>query len=485
MKKIYILLAAGAMFTMAACKKELKENPYSILTNTNFYQNANDAQSALVGVFSQLQPQAYYQRTVYIMNDLSGDEMIPLLTQNQERIDMYKVQYTSSNIEINNWYTNSYKLISRANDVILNVPGITMDGPTKNNILGNAMFLRAMAYFDLVRSFGDVPLILKPITSATDPNLYPSRTASSAVYTQIISDLKYAEANCYTEDKITAANKGEVSSGAASAMLARVYLQRASTAFAASDDNTNALAECNKVINGGLYKLMPNYSDVFNWTLKYFPAQTEVIFAVQFGANNTSTTQNITVRMFSPAALGGSGSFNANPYLLNSVYDKGDVRKTWNVSNNVAGVIVTPYIYKYRDPQWVKGSNNSQMNWIVLRYADVLMMQSEAMNNINASDPNKFNGLNLVRTRAGLGATQMLSLTNTPTSAAFVDTLLRDRLRELCVEGHRRNDLIRLGQFASVEQAVNGFTVSPNQYLLPLPQTEIDANKNLKQNPGY
>jgi len=342
-----------------------------------------------------------------------------------------------------------------------------------------------MAYFDLVRSFGDVPLILKPITSATDPNLYPPRTASSAIYTQIISDLKYAEANCYTEDKITAANKGEVSSGAASAMLARVYLQRASTTFAASDDNTNALAECNKVINGGLYKLMPNYSDVFNWTLKYFPAQTEVIFAVQFGANNTSTTQNITVRMFSPAALGGSGSFNANPYLLNSVYDKGDVRKTWNVSNNVAGVIVTPYIYKYRDPQWVKGSNNSQMNWIVLRYSDVLMMQSEAMNNINASDPNKFNGLNLVRTRAGLGATQMLSLANTPTSAAFVDTLLRDRLRELCVEGHRRWDLIRLGQFAAVEQAVNGFTVSPNQYLLPLPQTEIDANKNLKQNPGY
>ena len=196
MKKIYILLAAGAMFTMAACKKALTEKPYSILTNANFYQNANDAQSALVGVFSQLQPQAYYQRTVYIMSDLSGDEMIPLLTQNQERIDMYKVQYTSSNIEINNWYTNSYKLISRANDVIVNVPGITMDVPTKNNILGNAMFLRGMAYFDLVRSFGDVPLILKPITSATDPNLYPSRTASSAIYTQIISDLKYAEANC-------------------------------------------------------------------------------------------------------------------------------------------------------------------------------------------------------------------------------------------------------------------------------------------------
>ena len=485
MKKIYILLVACAFLTMASCKKALQEKPYSILTNANFYQNANDAQSALIGVFSQLQPQAYYQRTVYIIGELSGDDLIPLLTQNQERIDMYKVQYTSSNIEINNWYTNSYKLISRANDVIANVPGITMDVPTKNNILGNAMFLRAMAYFDLVNSFGDVPLILKPVVSTTDPNLFPTRTAASVVYNQIITDLKYAEANCYTEPNIVTANKGEVSSGAASALLARVYLQRASTTYAASDDNTNALAECNKVINSGVYKLMPNYSDVFNWDLKYYPSQTEVIFAVQFGLNNTSTTQNITVRMFSPASLGGSGSFVANPYLMYKTYDVNDVRKAWNVADNVNGVATTPFIYKYRDSQWVKGSNNSRMNWIVLRYADVLMMQSEAMNNINTSDPNKFAGLNAVRTRAGLSASQMLSFTNTPTQSAFVDTLVRDRLRELCIEGHRRWDLIRLGRFASVEQSVNGFTVNANQYLLPLPQTEIDANKNLKQNPGY
>jgi starch-binding outer membrane protein, SusD/RagB family len=485
MKKKYILLAACAFLAITSCKKALQETPYSILTPANFYQNANDAQSALDGVFSQLQPQGYYQRTIYIMTELSGDALVPLLTQNQERIDMYKVQYTSSNIEINNWYTNSYKLISRANDVIANVPAINMDGPTKNNILGNAMFLRAMAYFDMVRSFGDVPLILKPIVSPNDPNLYPTRTASSQVYNQVISDLKFAEANCYTEPNITTANKGEVSSGAASAMLARVYLQRASTSFAATDDNTNALTECNKVISSNVYKLMPNYSDIFNWSLKYYPAQTEVIFAVQFGANNSNTTQNITVRMFSPAALGGSGSFVANPYLMNSVYDKGDVRKAWNVADSISGVPATPFIYKYRDPQWVKGSNNSQMNWIVLRYADVLMMQSEALNNINANDPTRFNGLNTVRARAGLSAAQMLNASNTPTSEAFVDTLVRDRLRELCVEGHRRWDLIRLGKFASVEQSVNGFTVAQNQYLLPLPQTEVDANPNLKQNPGY
>jgi hypothetical protein len=213
--------------------------------------------------------------------------------------------------------------------------------------------------------------------------------------------LKNAEANCLTEDKITSANKGMVSSGAASAMLARVYLQRASTSFADAADNTNALAECNKVIASNIYKLNPDYTDIFNWDKKYYPAQTENIFSVQFGNNNTSTTQNITIRMFSPSGLGGSGSFVANPYFFNNGYFGPDVRKGWNILNKVATATVAPYVYKYRDAQWVSGSNNSRMNWIVLRYADVLMMQSEAMNNINPADANKFNGLNAVRDRGG------------------------------------------------------------------------------------
>lgn len=483
MKKIYILCAFAGL-VLASCKKQLEEKPYSILTNTNFYTNATDAQAAINGVLSQLQPQAYYQRTIYIMTELSGDCLVPLLTQNQERIDMYKLTYGPTNIEITNWWQNSYKLISRANDVIANVPKINMDVTSRNNIVGNAMFLRGMAYFDLVRSFGDVPLITAPIVSTSDPNLLPARAASSAVYAQVISDLKYAEANCLTEDKITSANKGMVSSGAASGMLARVYLQRASTKFADPNDNQNALAECNKIINAGTYKLMADYTDVFNWDKKYYPTQTENIFSVQFGNNSTSTTQNITIRMFSPAGLGGSGSFTANPWLFNNAYFGPDKRKAWNVSNKVGITTVTPYIYKYRDPQWVSGSNNSRMNWIVLRYADILMMQSEAMNNINPGDPTKFDGLNAVRDRAGLNAYH-LSLANTPTASAFIDTLVKDRARELCVEGHRRWDLLRWGKFKEVIQAVNGFTAQDYQLLLPLPQTELDANPNLKQNTGY
>ncbi|MBB6107401.1 Starch-binding associating with outer membrane [Mucilaginibacter lappiensis] len=488
MKKIYILCVLAGL-GLSSCNKLLDEKPTSVLTNTNFYQSAADAQAAVVGALSQLQPQAYYQRTVYIMGELSGDCLIPLLTQNQERIDMYKLTYTPSNIEINNWWVNSYKLISRANDILANVPKITMDVPTKNNLLGNASFLRGMAYFDLAKSFGDVPLITHPIIDKSDPDFSPPRTAASKVYAQAIADLLFAEANCLSEDKISSANKGMVSSGAASAMLARVYLQRASTTFADPNDNQNALAECNKVISSGLYKLMPNYTDVFNWDIKYFPQQTEHIFDVQFGSNNTTTTQNITIRMFTPLAGGGSGSFVANPYVFNSLYFGADVRKAWNVTNKVTdskGVTTTvaPWISKYKDPQWVQGSNNSRMNWIILRYADVLMMQSEAMNNLNPGDPAKFNGLNTVRDRAGLSAAH-LSLANTPTPSAFIDTLVKDRARELCVEGHRRWDLIRLGRIKQIEQTINGFTLPDNLLLLPIPQPERDVNPNLTQNPGY
>ena len=487
MKKIYLLCALAGL-GLSSCKKLLDEKPTSILTDQNYYKSAADAQTAIVGALSQLQPQAYYQRTVYIMGELSGDGLVPSLAQNQERIDMYKVQYTASNIEIANWWVNSYKLISRANDILLNVPKINMDATAKNNILGNASFLRGMAYFDLAKSFGDVPLITHPITGKEDPDFAPSRTAASKVYAQAITDLLFAEANCLSEDKIISANKGMVSSGAATAMLARVYLQRASTTFADPDDNKKALAECNKVIGSGLYKLMPKYSDVFNWDNKYFPTQTEHIFDVQFGNNSTSTTQNITIRMFTAAAGGGSFSFSPNPYLVNNVYFGADTRKAWNISTtvtNTKGVVVTtdPYINKFRDPQWIPTTNNSRMNWIILRYSDVLLMQSEAMNNITPGDPNKFNGLNAVRDRAGLSAFHLNS-TNT-SDDHFVDSLAKDRLRELCIEGHRRWDLIRLRLFKQVEKDVNGFIATDNQLLLPIPQTERDVNPNLTQNPGY
>jgi hypothetical protein len=388
--------------------------------------------------------------------------------------------YTGTNSEVTNWWVSSYKLIKNANDVIAYVPGINMDVNSRNNIVGNARFLRGMAYFDLVRAYGDVPLLLAPY-SDTVP-LYPKRTAAAQVYAQVIADLQYAEANCVHMAQIPAASIGMVSSEAASAMLARVYLQHGSTSYANASDNQNALTECNKVIayaqaNPAVLTLVSSYASIFNVSTKNGP---ECLFSIQFGAAPNAV--NLTNRMFDPTTLptyGGYGSLIA----LNSYYNSFDPEDTIR-RNAEVGTVSGGYhwISKYRDPG-VKAGASGRNNFIVLRYADVLLMQSEALNNINPADPTKFNGINQVRTRAGL-ADKLLNFTNTPASSDFVNALVNERAWELGCEGQRRWDLIRLGKYQSIK-AAQGYTIDNNHLLFPLPQSELDVNPNLVQNPGY
>ncbi len=481
MKKNIFLIAGAGLILMASCKKELEEKPFSFLSPSTFYKNATDAEAAINGVFSAMQVQAHYQRTVWLISELPADNLIGNTTA--ERAELNTFTWTPANAEIYNWWSRSYLMISRANDVIKYVPDINMDVTNRNHIVGNARFLRALGYFDLVRNFGDVPLLLRPIASAGDSLLFPSRAPAAEVYKTIIEDLQFAEANCLAENKIPANSKGMASSGAAAALLAKVYLQRAGTTFADAQDNHHALAAVNRVINSNVYQLLPNYQDVFDNDKKN---GAEHIFSVQFGPVATGITSNIILRMLYPAQLGGAGSFFANNTFFNTGYSAADsIRRNYNMANKVGATNVTPFVYKYRDPGYVRNSNNSNVNWIVLRYADVLLMQSEAMNNIDPANPAKFAGIDSVRSRAGLkDPTQQLNFTNTVTPEAFVDSLVKDRARELFIEGHRRYDLIRLKRYKQVMQPL-GITVQDHQFLLPVPQRERDVNVNLGQNDGY
>ncbi|WP_205512795.1 RagB/SusD family nutrient uptake outer membrane protein [Longitalea arenae] len=481
MKKNIFLIAGAGLMLMASCKKQLEEKPYSFLSPTNFYKNATDAQTAINGVFSAMQAQTHYQRTVWLIAELPADHLVGITTQ--ERAELNQFKWTPSNSEIANWWRSSYLMISRANDVIKNVPGINMDVTNRNHIVGNARFLRALGYFDLVRNFGDVPLLLRPIETAGDSLLFPSRTPAPEVYKAIIEDLQFAEANCLPENRIPGANKGMASSGAAATLLAKVYLQRASTSFADAQDNQNALAALNRVINSKVYQLLPRYQDVFDNDKKNGP---EHIFSVQFGPVTTGITSNIILRMLYPAQLGGAGPFTVNTTFFQNGYSAADsIRSRWNMANRVGSTAVAPFVYKYRDPSYVANSNNSNVNWIVLRYADVLLMQSEALNNINPADPAKFAGVDSVRSRAGLkDPAQQLDFSNTPTREAFIDSLVKDRGRELFIEGHRKYDLIRLKRYKEV-MAPLGINVQDYQFLLPIPQTERDVNRNLGQNDVY
>jgi hypothetical protein len=202
-----------------------------------------------------------------------------------------------------------------------------------------------------------------------------------------------------------------------------------------------------------------------------------VIFSVEFGL--PPNANNLTNRMFDPTASGGYGSFLALDSYYNSFSPADTLRRRINVGTVNGGY---HWISKYRDPG-VSAGASGRNNWIVLRYADVLLLQSEAMNALNPSDPGKFTGINLVRTRAGLSG-QLLDFTNTVTADDFVDTLVNERKWELGVEGQRRWDLIRLKKYQSIK-AAQGYTIDDNHLLLPIPQSELDLNPNLKPNPGY
>ncbi len=470
MKK-YILIMAGLMsITMVSCEKFLEEKPYDFIGSANFYKTEGDANAALNGVFSSLQPQTYFGRTSWLVTELTGDLMKVNATL-ADRDNLYAQTFDANNGEIGNWWNSSYNLINRANDVIKNVPNVTMDVTKRNNIVGNATFLRAMAYFDLVRSYGSVPLILNPTEDLS--SLKPSRTPIVEIYAQIIEDLKYAETNCTAENLIATTAKGRVSTGAASALLAKVYLTKATTTAKEATDYTNSLAASNKVINSGLYALGA-YADVFDVTKEN---NKDHIFSIQFDL--PPNVGNIVVRMHLPAGLNGTGSFvveNAFEASFSSI----DIRKsiTLNRENSSA---TNAYYRKFSDP--LRQTNNARNNVLITRYADVLLLQSEALNEINTLDINKFTGINAVRTRAGLSG---LSLLNVLTKDAFVDALVQERAWEFSAEGHRRFDLLRLGRYKQRQLAVFNRTVDDKYLLFPIPQTEIDLNPNLKpQNPGF
>lgn len=469
-----ILTLIIATLTLVSCKKFLTEKPGSFLTPSNFYQNEKDAIAALNGVFSTLQPQSFYQRTVYTVSDNASD-LIYAGPGAADRNTLTSHTFTGVNGEITNWYVNNYKLIKNANEVITYVPPISMAEANKNNIVGNARFLRALGYFNLLTAFGEVPLILAPV-SANDPNLYPKKATIAELYEQIVADLQYAELNCYAEKNIPATDKGRASSGSASALLAKVLLTRAKSAVAKATDSQDALVACDKVIDDtGSYQLLTNYADIFNSDNKY---NKEVVFAVRFGA--APNVANITLRMFYPTVLGGYGSFMVSSNFFNNGFPEGnrDIRKTYSVANTAAGSTVSPFIYKFRDAQWKK-DNNSRTDWFVLRLAEVYLLKSEAMNNINPSDPEKFDGINTVRIRAGLTlADDALNLSNTVGEEAFVTALLAERARELCGEGQRRWDLLRFGRLKTAMATV-GVTVDDNHLLFPIPDSEKDVNPNL------
>lgn len=476
MKPIKLLLLTLGLFAVGGCEKNLDEVPLSFFEESNSFNTAADAVSVINGVYDRLK--GIYGMNMVNLGDLNGDEL-EVREDNGGGNEIHKNLFNSGTGVFDGFYTSSYTLIDRANRVIANVPKITMDAKLRDQIVGEAKFLRALAYFNLVRAFGDVPLVTSVSNDVV--NVQVPRDPAEKVYQQLILDLQDAEKVLPVRYTL-ATETGRATVGAAKSILAKVYLTR--------KDWANAAAKAKEVIDAKTYSLVPDHRDVF---LPEKENGAEHIFSIQYSCvlprYGSPMAENFAIFFSYPINLTG-GSYQVVPAFANS-YAKGDYRKDVTVitEKRIAnGTVVAsrtgPHIDKYWDPM-ACGAAAARNNYLVIRYADVLLMYAEAVNEVSGPSVDAYAAINQVRARArkGVATAEPKDVSNL-NQAQFREAVLQERGWELCFEGHRRWDLLRTGKYVENMKKL-GIPAESKHLLYPIPQQEIDVNPALQQNPGY
>ena len=484
MKKIIISFSTFVILLLSTtgCNSFLDLTPISVANVNAFYKTSQDAVLAVNASYSSLLD--IYRSDLWVLGEVASDN-----TEDPDAsIDNFTIDANNGTVE--GFWRRLYSGISRCNTVLNRVPGINMDETLKQRLLLEARYLRAFYYFQLVQYFGDVPLVETEVTSL-DANLI-ERSPVSKVYELIIKDLTAAEA---LPAKYEGQNIGRATSGAAKTLLAKVYLVLKNYA--------QASVKSKEVISSGLYSLLPNYADVFTVANNN---SAESIMDIQFSVGAQAGTGSFPGNTFFEAfAPNGSGSFvtginGSNPGGRNvptnnliSAYEPNDPRLSVSLATSYtrpgppAQIINVNYILKTLDPTATAGGigQGSREGWKALRYADVLLMNAEALNEISGGNPEAFASINLVRKRArGNSPTTVLPDLVGLNQAELRLAIERERRVELAFENHRWTDLVRTGRVKTVMTALKA-NFQDRNLLLPIPQREIIVNKLLKQNTGY
>ncbi|RAW02407.1 RagB/SusD family nutrient uptake outer membrane protein [Pseudochryseolinea flava] len=490
-KKIFqYTLTLASVFALTACEDLLDRKPISDLTQDNAYVTAADAEAALVGAYDSF-AQEYYIWDNIIFSDVISDNYYAG-GDNAEIFAVEDLNIVPTNSRLFNNWSQIYNAILKANAVIAKVPSIADpkldDGNRRTQIVGEAQFLRAYHYFQLVKMFGAVPLITKPTTSTDPAETQLSRTEVAEVYAQIVSDLEAAIASLPdTYGNVASVNKARATKGAANALLAKVYAQKPDR------DYNKVLEHANAVINSPAgYELLNNFADLFDGT-HYNNA--ESIIEVQFAG---STEANWGPQMMLPPSISGDTwrKFVTPSHDLIAAFDsEGDTQRKeatilfetvpwadeyWSptVNGNV------PFAYKWKTANGWASTNRQYL----LRLADILLLKAEALNELEQTEAAR-EVLDEVRDRAGLAPTTAAN------QAQMAAAILKERRLELAQEGHRWDDLRRADLAVDVMTNLDVMNLSTGvkkvynmtveKQLLPIPQSERNLNKNLGQNPGY
>lgn len=500
--KIKLFTIGILIYALSACRGFLEVIPETSLTADSFYQSQQDFEQAVGGIYAPLL--GLYNQD-WVMNEMRSDNTFFIYNIAQrgykQQEDLATFTLETNNTNTSGKWTNNYLIISRANQVLKVIDAVNFGQAAKDNLKGQALFLRALAYFDLVKNSGGVPLFLDPATSYKET--FKSRADATEVYKQIITDA--GAATKLLPAKASAV--GRATSGAAYTLLADAYINQKSWA--------EAEAALKTVTTLG-YSLLPNYADIFNPKNK---GNNESIFDVQYTEGTSQPIHNSLPYLFlplltdlsvitgvKPASAQTYGGFNVpTPDLLKAYEDTlKDKRFVASVGfytgpSPLIGVTYnrTPYIKKYQHPHAVY--NQTAENWPVYRYAEVLLMLAEVTNE-QGRQADAVIFLNQVRARAGLTPLTAGSQT------AMRISILNERRTELAFENKRWHDLVRSGLAVQVMSGygakikanpqayyypvgsapiATAFNVTDRDLLYPIPVGELIINPALKQNPGY
>ncbi len=483
MKYIKYILLVGIGIMFHSCDDEfLNPLPDSAIVVDAFFGSDDDVLAGIIGIYDAIQGVNENTETnitranrgiqfEYMLSEMRSDNT-RTATLEGTKADFHRYRVDPNNIQSEDMYQSMYEVIARANNV-LNFISVA-DEVNQSSYAAEAKFLRAFAYFKLVRLFGDVPLVTE-VVGPTDNEVLFTRASTAAVYGQIVADLSEAVSN------LDNSHKARASKAAAQGLLAKVYMTQPSPNY------SGAQQLCESIVNSGEFSLEADFHDVF-----YDELNDEILFAIQYDAGNSLESQSFSSEFTATVRQGREDGHNmVNDNLVAVFQSKGGNRTATSYWNTGTWIEVAKFLPEGSDitvtpPTYGGSPRDAGNDAIILRYADVLLMHAESImaGGASTNDGAAINSYMAVRERAGFDP-----VADRPTTLTR-EALLDERRVELAFENQRFYDLLRFGvadPVLSAHAAEMGYTsYSARQLLLPIPAREINLSGGLlSQNPGY
>lgn len=495
-KNISLLATVLSMFCATGCSDFLEESDPSNFTVENYFTQPAHARSSVNAIYASMREplNSGFGGGAWMMPEFATGLAATDLGQAVNSYFIKDLRNTSDNGYGQTYWTFYYRGIANANLSIQKIPTITMNEAEAKALMGEAYFLRAWYYFNLVRMFGSIPLVTEPVNLQSE-QLRPTQATPEDIYNLIVQDLQTAEASGlpWTDPS------GKVSMGAVKSLLSQVYLTMAGYPLQKGASHYDLAAKkAEEVIDSKQFKLFASYNDFHDPSKKNIE---ENIFMIQFKTQILPSNWQVSIIPYNKNISQYSdetGGIYATGDFVKS-YDPADLRakekqffftKFTNEANRNLEVDLGGYfIYKHFDMVAQTSSANSDLNWPVIRYADVLLTYAEASNEVSGPTAKAYEAVNAIRTRAQLPNLTGLS------KDLFREAVWRERWYELCFENITWFDMVRLRKAFNVKtkkfddyvghKFSYGPTLTQRELLFPIPTPEMRNNTNLRQNNGY